>query len=31
VTGTDLPLGSEVHLLLTSADWDAGRVEFVLA
>lgn len=28
VTGLDLPLGTEVDLRLTSADWATGRVEF---
>lgn len=31
VTGDDLPLGEEVQLRLTSADWSTGRVEFELA
>ncbi len=29
VKGTDLPLGAEVRVRLESADWAAGRVEFV--
>ena len=28
VRGDQLPLGSEVRLRLTSADWESGRVEF---
>lgn len=31
VRGTRLPLGTEVRLRLDSAEWDSGRVEFVLA
>lgn len=31
VTGTDLPLGEEVALRLTSAEWSTGRVGFALA
>lgn len=30
VRGADLPLGTEVTLRLTSADWESGRVEFDL-
>jgi exoribonuclease R len=31
VTGTSLPLGEEVRLRLTSADWASGRAAFELA